>query len=158
MRENQETRNMDNENVYLPINIANPASFVRRGSLLPIFEQLHFNDAIDFSGSSSLPLHFDQPNMISTPTQHKDSFHCSYLSDVLLKDMDEVVFFEPNAFKINKTLQETHCKSADHPGIPDINSNFSKTVNSNSISYSPVEAAFVAQGHPNNKKDFFFFS
>ena len=109
--ENQEKRNMDNENVYMPIDIANQTSLVRRGSLLPIFEQLHFNDAIDFSGSSSLPLYFNHANMISSPEQHKDVFHCSYLSDVLLKEMDELVFFEPNAFKINKKLQKNDSSS-----------------------------------------------
>ena len=151
LEENQEKRNMDNENVYMPIDIANQTSLVRRGSLLPIFEQLHFNDAIDFSGSSSLPLYFDRSNMISTSEQHKEDFNCSYLSDVLLKDMDELVFFEPNAFKINKKLQETSCKHGQNPGLPDTNLNFSKTVNLNNISYNPTEAALVAQNHPNNK-------
>jgi len=152
LEENQEIRYMDNEKVYLPINITDRTSFVRRGSLLPIFEQLHFNDAIDFSGSSSLPLYFNHANMISTPEQHKDVFHCSYLSDVLLKEMDELVFFEPNAFKINKKLQETSFKSTHHPVLPDTNSNFAKTLNSNSICYSPVEAPLARQNHHNDKE------
>ena len=109
------------------------APFPRRGSLLPIFEHLHFNDEICFSGPSTVPLHLENMNMSNSKRSDTCSPKGSNMSQFATQaEKDKTgIFHHPADYASNEQLLMESTEIKNFPESSNFNLNLGPDAESN---------------------------